>query len=82
MFNKSGAKLEALMELAIHPLALSDMYHCYYWLIWSHFTLYYFTLFTVKTTKHNMIFNDIEKIRTEINQKKVHLIVYSDQISQ
>ena len=34
-FNKSGAKLEALIELARqifleHPLAPVDMYHCYF----------------------------------------------------
>ena len=29
-----------------------------------------------------MIYNDIEKPQTEINQKKEYLIVYSDQSSQ
>ena len=29
-----------------------------------------------------MIYNDVEKIQTEINQKKEYLIVYSDQSSQ
>ena len=29
-----------------------------------------------------MIYNDIEKLQTEINQKKEYLIVYSDQSSQ
>ena len=29
-----------------------------------------------------MIYNDIEKIQTEISKKKEYLIVYSDQSSQ
>ena len=29
-----------------------------------------------------MIYNDVEKIQTEINQKKEYLIVYSDQSSR
>ena len=29
-----------------------------------------------------MIYNDIKKLQTEINQKKEYLIVYTDQSSQ